>query len=265
MKKKGRRGMLIFSLLFCCILILMACTKDSEENVQLAKEAESFEKVATDNLEKLQVEQSQNDIEPEEAVLEMGSYVVQVLGSNIVGSGVVYHISDEQLIIVTAGHVVENTEQIEVRLPEIKEENGTGVYIEVTGVWVVEGLDLAFLTVPITEEMQEIQHIKEFFGSSLEKSDDVDMKEEQVSLLGYDKQGECVKGSAILQEEWIYVEDFQCHMLLAKGEAVAGMSGGGVFDSVGKLLGIICGVNEEGQIAALPESVMEGEFELLFK
>ena len=61
-------------------------------------------------------------------------------------------------------------------------------------------------------------------------------------------------------ENWIYVEDFQQYMMLLQGEIHPGMSGGGVFDQNENFLGILCGANEEGEIAAIPLSIIQAEY-----
>ena len=60
----------------------------------------------------------------------------------------------------------------------------------------------------------------------------------------------------IILEPWIYVEDFQCDMLLMKLDAEPGMSGGGVFTEQGYFLGILCGIDEDGEAAVLPAQMI---------
>lgn len=60
----------------------------------------------------------------------------------------------------------------------------------------------------------------------------------------------------IILEPWIYVEDFQCDMLLLKLDAEPGMSGGGVFTEQGYFLGILCGIDEDGEAAVLPAQMI---------
>ena len=85
-----------------------------------------------------------------------------------------------------------------------------------------------------------------------------------MSLKGYDASGTWREISGIQTQDWIYVEDFGCHMMIGKADAVPGMSGGGVFDQTGTFLGIICGMDQEGNVAILPASVIASEYEVLF-
>lgn len=50
----------------------------------------------------------------------------------------------------------------------------------------------------------------------------------------------------------VYMEDFGTEMLWAYCEVKPGMSGSGVFDQDGCLIGIVCGGNEEKEAAVLP-------------
>lgn len=60
---------------------------------------------------------------------------------------------------------------------------------------------------------------------------------------------------------WIYMEDFGYHMLWGQASEVkSGMSGSGVFDENGQLIGILCGGNGTDQVAVLPVSIIEAEW-----
>jgi hypothetical protein len=65
----------------------------------------------------------------------------------------------------------------------------------------------------------------------------------------------------IIVNPWIFTEDFQQYMIWGTAEVYPGMSGGGVFDEDGYLLGILCGNNSEGDIAVLPLSIILAQFE----
>ncbi len=61
---------------------------------------------------------------------------------------------------------------------------------------------------------------------------------------------------ATVTEPWIYMEDFGQNMMLGKGSAHSGMSGGGVYDGQGHFIGLLCGGNEEGDLAILPLNII---------
>ena len=60
----------------------------------------------------------------------------------------------------------------------------------------------------------------------------------------------------VLLDHWIYVEDYGCHMMWVRAEGKPGMSGGGLFDRQGLLLGILSGENGQGEVAAVPLSLI---------
>ncbi len=162
------------------------------------------------------------------------------------GSGVVYEQTDDQLIIVTASHVVEGADNARI---------GQGSTAEVIS---VAGLDLAFLRVSDVKADWTVR-------SDLQKRE---MKEEDIlelSLQGYDKSDTLIEHMGTLKKDWIYVEDFKSHMMIVNATAVPGMSGGGVFDKSGTFVGIICGIDESENVAVLPAGVIESEYSALFQ
>ena len=58
----------------------------------------------------------------------------------------------------------------------------------------------------------------------------------------------------------MYLEDFGMEMLYAKGEAIPGMSGGGVFDRSGNYLGMLTGATLQNELAAVPAKIIYEEF-----
>ena len=193
--------------------------------------------------------------------------VVRVFCGNASGSGVIYEVSGNRAVIVTAAHVVETLKETEVVL--FGEESIEEVGFSVTEIRSVEGLDLAFLEVKLgdMEEEKIGQGVRQGLISTEKERQESSQKatseeEKKLLIMGYNQEGQWTENRGTLLNDWIYIEDFQCHMLLGEGEAVAGMSGGGVFDEAGSFLGVLCGKSEEGQLAVLPAGVIESEYQL---
>ena len=165
----------------------------------------------------------------------------------ISGKGVIYEDTDEYLIILTAAHVLE------------LQKEGQPVRVAFSKDKIVQGIEI------IISETSDIAFVK-LSKSSLEEAGITNWKKVTVDKDKFDamKSGDNVflEGGreASLKENWIYVEDFSQYMMLVKGEGTPGMSGGGLYDEAGNLVGILCGVNEEGETAAVPLSIIMAEY-----
>ena len=58
--------------------------------------------------------------------------------------------------------------------------------------------------------------------------------------------------SGVLLQDYVFLQDFGVHMMVADVFVQPGMSGGGLFDAKGHLIGIICGISEDDEVAAAP-------------
>ena len=174
--------------------------------------------------------------------------VVQIDCERQGGSGVVYAASEADMVVITVAHVLDKAEKTTVLWQTEKEEN----YTEPDTICKVDGLDLAFLKIEGASALQVPVY-------EPNKND-----ENQVILRGYDGDGEMQEIPGNVSHSWIYVEDFGCHMMIVKAETVPGMSGGGVFYTNGEFAGIICGEDEEGNVAILPASVILAEYSVKY-
>ena len=177
--------------------------------------------------------------------------ILQVQTDTRLGSGVLWEKLEEEWIVVTAAHVVEGLQEVDVYLvPEDKILPAT--------VEVVEGLDLAFLRVSIRSLAQKT---KEEYGAVKQMQDTIE-EGATVFAKGYTPDGELCEFAGKVLEDWIYVEDFDNYMLLCDCPAQAGMSGGAVVTAEGCLAGLICGENKEGTLAVLPIGVIKSEYQI---
>lgn len=187
------------------------------------------------------------------------------------GSGVVFEKSEDALWVVTAGHVLERADAehpVYVVFPKgCDSVSGTDkcslagevVTVQCTDYDVLAEADLAFLRLGCDELPKETWQ-----GLRAAERD----KESYDALQSMDKvyvsgcwDGSLVVCEGTLEEFWIYVEDFGQYMTLARCELSHGMSGGGLYDEEGRLIGIVCGSNEQGEVAAVPLHVVEARFE----
>ncbi len=182
-------------------------------------------------------------------VTSLAAAVTVMAGGNQ-GSGVLYETTDDGLIFVTAGHVIS---------PGIQEASvffQDGEEILCSRISVSSEADCAFLAAD--KEFLPADW-KERYAPVYRDRDIFDALESGKGVFVADSQADNGLGCrfAMVVESWSYVEDFGQHMMLLSGEAQAGMSGSGVFDENGCFLGILCGGNEEGELAVLPYSIVE--------
>lgn len=177
--------------------------------------------------------------------------LVSVRTETNIGQGVIYEQRTGQSYIVTSGHVMEGMSLLDSCTVII----GNGEERQATVCYLSDVADVAFLSVEF-EEGKAVKTDRASFDS-LKEGD---------SLYALCFNGEEVsRAEGILRHPWIYLEDFSLNMMLAQLPCEKGMSGCGVFDEEGNFIGIVCGMDSEGEVAILPFSVIESEWMWLNK
>lgn len=161
-------------------------------------------------------------------------------------SGIIYEINDDSVILLTAGHLCGDYEQ---GIIEFSTGNAGFGDIEV----VTETPDMAILS---------------FSREYLEESILVNLRDSKVSLDEFDKlslEDEVwLMGSSVsvannttkcrVASKDFYVDEFDARMLYLYGDVFPGMSGCGVFNNDGYLIGILVGGTEGGEAVCVPLS-----------
>lgn len=178
------------------------------------------------------------------------------------GSGVIFEISEKALWIVTSGHVLETAggeNEVCVDFAGLRKESTEDRFtVQCQTYELARDADLAFLYIPREEFPEEIW--EELRAAETDKeSYDALKASTPLYIAGY-RGDELIVCEGALEEFWIYVEDFEQYMILAECEIYPGMSGGGLYDGAGHLIGIGCGGNEEGELAAVPLHVVQAGF-----
>lgn len=173
--------------------------------------------------------------------------VVRVEMGNAYGSGIVYRITPQQIIIATNAHVLDywKDESSFVYFPE-------GYYASAMKLGCSARYDVGFLAIDndyfTYEELETMCYaaVDETIYDALQEGD-------SLFSVGADKElSDLVSYEGTLVDTSRYIEEFGSNMLYACGFAKAGMSGGGTFDGKGHLIGMISGGTGQGETASVP-------------
>lgn len=197
--------------------------------------------------------------------------MVQVRCGSLLGSGLIYDCTQKQIMILTAAHVLSDLNIGKGDSKDKADQRGAESGKEVTEkteiqVKLVDGsetvadllycskeTDMALLCVEFEETaekagMQLDRYVKAYVDA--EAFDGVQPGDGCI-VMG-SRSGvaaECYEGRIL--DKWAYMEDYDQYMTWVKAEGIPGMSGGGLFDLQGRLLGILSGVSEE-ELAVVP-------------
>ena len=218
--------------------------------MELANAAESVNAVESANpAEPGNMAELEQDGQPDQ---DMQRYLRQVTvrfqGPQCLGSGVVWSVEEEMLVIATAAHVAEDNSPLTVQFEQ-------GDPLETRLRYVSDQVDVAFVEVSLQElEDQDISW--QVARQDREVCDQLEAGQPLWIMGSVEEAADRTYDGSVTQP-WIYLEDFGNYMLLGHAYAIPGVSGGGVFTREGILVGILCGGNDADQIAVLPWSVME--------
>lgn len=184
--------------------------------------------------------------------------VVKIENGNVSGNGVIWDVDEKnnRLIIVTASHVLANKQQ------EIIVSFYDGKTASTTHFVTDEDRDVAFVII----DDGTLENLENYKSISLDENEDLG-KGDVVYALDFDEKDsdytvettETTLGLKIgvVNDPWIYMDDFNQHMIYVMMNVKPGMSGGGLFNEDEELVGILSGIDGEGNAAAIPVSVIQ--------
>lgn len=173
--------------------------------------------------------------------------VVRVIMGKAYGSGVIYEMTADAVIIATNRHVLQYWDDAEgiVWFPQ-------GYFVSARLLGSVESSDVGFLQVESSEfSVEALLTLRSVFSDE-ESSVNLE-RGTAVFCVGADREiGEMLYQEAVVEEPIRYIEDFDAYMLYGRGFAKEGMSGGGIFDGYGHLVGLLAGGTYQNEIAGVP-------------
>lgn len=172
--------------------------------------------------------------------------VVRVNMGNAYGSGVIWEMTPEQVIIVTNKHVLDYWDErvSYIHFPQ-------GYYAEAELLGVSDEYDVGFLAVDAQEFGYEALEQLKYVAKDMEEYEQLS-PDDTIFYVGAqegDTEGFFV-GS--IGDMWRYIAEFEDYMIYGYGYARAGMSGGGTFDAKGNFIGMISGGTAASETASVP-------------
>lgn len=173
--------------------------------------------------------------------------VVRIQMGNAHGSGIIWELTPERVVVATNRHVLEYWEESDsyIHFPQ-----GYDTDAELLGV--SEQYDVGFLAVDNRQfTYEELGRLR-----SARRDEQVyeELRPGDAMFLVYSASGteEAQFYEATVEDIWRYIADFEAYMLYGHGFARTGMSGGGTFDGYGYLIAMTTGGTLENETAGVP-------------
>lgn len=196
---------------------------------------------------------------------EAAKCVVRIVMGQYAGSGLIWCMEEEGMVIAANKHLLK-----EAAYGTVTFANGIALQAEI--LYFSQEYDLGFIFIPREElssellrdcyEVRRVQELLEQTGEQLEEFKIIQIASSQQPV------ADCCKG---IIKGMTFVPEFQAFMLETECYSKAGMSGGGVFDEKGYLVGMIAGgdvevdasVREAEITYSIPAWQIEEEYQLL--
>ena len=250
MKSMGKWGICI--LLGAAALLLGSCKNSRMEPME---EKESLNEVVQGEEREWVVFVESLEGENEEKACEMAVQSIVRLetehnGNVYFGSGIIWDGDEERIVIATSGHLLEEGRLLGVIFPGGRETSG-----ELAGICGEK--DMAFVTVPVS--WLEDAGQKAMVVSLHQRIFDTLDSSSRLLALGCSENGvgDQLRRGTLKEKAW-YREEFGADVMILECESQPGMSGGGIFDCYGNLVGMLEGGSGNSTAAFSMETINEG-------
>lgn len=237
--KKSKKGYLIGGALFTAIGFVIAGIiffAPKEEKVLEKQKADTFEWVETLAM-----------ISEDRIYESLTTAIVRIEVGDIFGSGVIFQLTNQGAYILTSRHLLENQAAEDSFFVTFFD----GSEVDKIQILEPEQYDMVILKIATKDLSEEMRDRYRYISYDTETFQKLVLGDE-IFLFG---SADYVAGNlefGTIANTSIFMEEFQTDMLWGYCNAKGGMSGSGVFDKQGNLIGIVCGGNEWNEIAVLP-------------
>lgn len=258
MTARGRRYKISTVILLCCALLSptgRVCAKEPSlppHLIQTVSSQDIYEGMRTLGM---LTSPLLEEADPAAAYENVKECVVFLDMGTAYGSGIIYRLTADAVIIATNRHVLEYWDETTgvVRFPQ-------GFFVNAAALGSASESDVGFLRVENTQLGFETLITLRSVCTDGKVSDD-GVTQIEGFLVGMDRrEQEPVFHEVILEKEERYIELFQGEMIYGYGFAKEGMSGGGIFDGRGRLLGLLAGGTYQNEIAGVPAGTVEAAY-----
>ena len=256
----NRKG--IYFITLCLILLLMpckaqaalrhgsACSSMPPHLIQTVTQQEIYEGMLSLGMLQCPVLQR---ADCEKAFENVKDCVVRVNMGNAYGSGVLWDMTAERVVIVTNRHVLDYWRERDSFLYFQQ-----GYYMDADILGISERYDIGFLSVDNGQfTYDELERLRSA-AKDLAVYERLEQGSEMfcVGAGPGPEVGEILFHKAKLEERARYLADFETEMLYGYGFVRTGMSGGGIFDGYGHLIGMVTGGSLQNEVAGVPLPAM---------
>lgn len=187
------------------------------------------------------------EADAQQAVENVSGCVVRIDMGNAYGSGVIFRLTEDDLIIATNRHVLDYWQEDVgvIRFPQ-------GFYAGAQVLGSAKDCDVGFLKVENNELGIETLLTLRHVSVDEEVCQSLSAGEEAFCLGAGETAQEIEYQEAVVAETEKYIDVFGGEMLYLNGFAKEGMSGGGIFDGYGHLIGLLAGGTWRNEVAGVP-------------
>lgn len=261
LERKAADFAFAFGIVLCIVFLLPPFTSKAAETdkpvlpphlVQSVSDADIYEGMLALGMLECPVLTDNDAAEAYEIVKEC---VVKVKMEKAYGSGIVWEMTPEWVVIATNKHVLEYWDAYNsyIHFPQ-------GYYAEAEILGVSEEYDVGFLCVDAQEIGYDALQQLRYAARDMQVYERLKQGDEifYVGAKEGDTEGFFLGSVGDLRR---YIEEFGNDMIYGYGYARTGMSGGGTFDAKGNLVGMISGGTMWNETASVPLSHIEEAYE----